>query len=332
MLSEDFKARFQGKAMTITKTGMTGIIASKMNPVEKEGWREFLDNMTQQQNQDAQKKLMKEIKQINNIQRKVLPKLSKLNKFPSTQLTLLEHSKVMKTMPKRDRKQTQKIKTLINQNFQSLAQGGYKNPRIGSNLRSSPSKLFNKKLSPSEAKRKHFTRSRSSAAIYSKTPMVGRQNRSQMFKNMSKQVRSDSNNRVLKKQNTMSTLNTNYRKRHVQKYIDDHTLNSRETWMSQSQQFARRNNNLNQYLQDMRKENRDIFKSSKMMGGYDKGRMARSNILKNYSQQLIPINNSISNIRTPKKSTKAKKFSSLGRAILDIQNPSVVTSPSPFYR
>ena len=69
MLSEEFKARFQGKAMTITKHGMTGIIKSKMNPVEKKGWRDYLDGLDQQQNTQAQKQLLSEIKQINQIQK-----------------------------------------------------------------------------------------------------------------------------------------------------------------------------------------------------------------------------------------------------------------------
>ena len=76
--------------------------------------------MTQQQNQEAQKKLVKEIKQINNIQRKVLPKLSKLNDPRMRDLTFLEYSKVMKSMPKRNRKQAQKVKNLINKNFTAL--------------------------------------------------------------------------------------------------------------------------------------------------------------------------------------------------------------------
>lgn len=81
MLSEEFKARFEGRAMTITKTGMSDIISSKMNPIEKDGWRKHIDSMTQQQNQEAQKQLVQELKQISKIQRKVLPKLSKCIPF-----------------------------------------------------------------------------------------------------------------------------------------------------------------------------------------------------------------------------------------------------------
>lgn len=76
--SNSFLERFKGKVSSIPKNGMNEVIKQAENPVEKEGWRSYLNSLTEKENQETQKQLEKEIKEINIIQRRILPKLSKI--------------------------------------------------------------------------------------------------------------------------------------------------------------------------------------------------------------------------------------------------------------
>lgn len=77
MSSNGFLERFKGKVSSIPKRGMQEVIKNAENPVEKEGWRSYLNSITEKENQKSQKKLEKEIREIDKIQRRILPKLSK---------------------------------------------------------------------------------------------------------------------------------------------------------------------------------------------------------------------------------------------------------------
>jgi hypothetical protein len=147
-----------------------------MKPVEKEGWKEYLENRTVKQNTETEKQLISEIREINQLQRSVLPKLSKALNFQiSILFTSIEQNNVLKVMPKRKKNNISKINLLINKNINSITNDSSPITNI-SHYRSTPNKHL-ADFSPLEEQRVFFPRGNSHATnIQRSTKLISEPN------------------------------------------------------------------------------------------------------------------------------------------------------------
>ncbi len=324
MLSADFQARFQGKAKQISKTGMTGILQTNMKPVEKEGWKEYLENRTVKQNTETEKQLISEIREINQLQRSVLPKLSKALNFQiSILFTSIEQNNVLKVMPKRKKNNISKINLLINKNINSITNDSSPITNI-SHYRSTPNKHL-ADFSPLEEQRVFFPRGNSHATnIQRSTKLISEPN----FRDYSTFSRQNSSQNIFSSIIANSPISKSvilpnrekFRNLQFQEENMQHKTNDR---------LMRNASDLNSFLNNMRNENRTnpLLHKTSQISHFKIPSMTKSSIhqtSQDKTQTFIPISGvQIMNQREYKRKN-LNHFQGT--------NPSVLSSSQIFHR
>jgi len=110
---QPFQERFKGKSMSVSKFGMEGVISQRGTPVDKLGWQKFLSSINEEEQLEQETKLKNELKELNQLERRILPKISR-------KIVISENSRSVKLLPKRSKEEMRNIRNAIENSHQVI--------------------------------------------------------------------------------------------------------------------------------------------------------------------------------------------------------------------